>query len=305
MKIIFTLCLLLFSIFCYSQSRITVGDTYAYFGLSNSSSAFTGMGLGKLNEEFVIGIPGSNGQFAARSIVGDVIIRNAVPNSRLLFNFGHDFTAMILKGNKLGIGTIDNPIARLDLGNDYVMSNPASLESPTISLWKSGDISLYGFGVSGGTMNYFADKVHTFYTHSGGGRTAACFVNPQGMGIGLIPSQTLPGNGEYKLVVNGKVKAKEIKVTVTDYGDYIFSPAYRLRPLSEVDAYIKQNGHLPEVPSAAEVAREGMNVGEMENTLLKKIEELTLYLIQQQQRIEQLEAGGAKRSRKHLMNNKL
>jgi len=113
----------------------------------------------------------------------------------------------------------------------------------------------------------------------------------------MEPAQILPGNGEYKLVVNGKVKAREIKVTVTGYGDYIFSPAYRLRPLSEVDAFIKQNGHLPEVPSAAEVAKEGMNVGEMENTLLKKVEELTLYVIelkkendQQARQIEQLQS---------------
>ncbi|MBD0254260.1 MAG: hypothetical protein ICV83_00965, partial [Cytophagales bacterium] len=93
----------------------------------------------------------------------------------------------------------------------------------------------------------------------------------------------------YKLSVAGAIRAREVKVTVTGLSDYVFSPAYRLRPLSEVEAYVKQNGHLPEVPSAVEVTRDGMNVGEMENTLLKKVEELTLYVIEQQKQIQALQ----------------
>ncbi|MGA2501667.1 MAG: hypothetical protein ABSH20_28335 [Tepidisphaeraceae bacterium] len=63
--------------------------------------------------------------------------------------------------------------------------------------------------------------------------------------------------------------------------DYVFEPGYRLRPLSEVNAYIQANHHLPDIPSAEEVKQTGMGVGEMEAKLLAKVEELTLHLIRQ------------------------
>jgi hypothetical protein len=107
--------------------------------------------------------------------------------------------------------------------------------------------------------------------------------------IGTTPKNVTPPSNGFLLTVKGKVLASEVKVSVAALGDYIFSPGYRLRPLSEVEAFVKQNGHLPEVPSAAEVAKEGMNVGEMENTLLKKIEELTLYAIEQNKKLDALQ----------------
>jgi len=67
--------------------------------------------------------------------------------------------------------------------------------------------------------------------------------------------------------------------------DYVFAPNYALRPLAEVERFVRQNSHLPEVPSAAEVAKDGLALGEMNATLLKKVEELTLYLIEQNKQI--------------------
>ncbi|MDW3192259.1 MAG: hypothetical protein R8G66_07835 [Cytophagales bacterium] len=75
-----------------------------------------------------------------------------------------------------------------------------------------------------------------------------------------------------------------------DWPDYVFDAEYELTPLEEVEAYISKNKHLPEVPSAADVAEEGIDLGNMDKTLLKKVEELTLYIIEQNKRIEQLEA---------------
>jgi hypothetical protein len=68
----------------------------------------------------------------------------------------------------------------------------------------------------------------------------------------------------------------------------VFSNDYRLRPLSEVESYITRHKHLPGVPSAAEVKKEGLDLGENQATLLKKIEELTLYIIEQQKEIREL-----------------
>jgi hypothetical protein len=84
----------------------------------------------------------------------------------------------------------------------------------------------------------------------------------------------------HKLTVNGIIYGKEVKVNLSVPGpDYVFENTYDLPSLQEVSAYINANKHLPEVPSAKEMEANGINVGEMNMILLKKIEELTLYLI--------------------------
>ncbi|WP_420388429.1 hypothetical protein [Roseivirga sp.] len=94
-----------------------------------------------------------------------------------------------------------------------------------------------------------------------------------------------------KLSVDGTILAKKVRVSVagTDWPDYVFSPNFKLRSLDELEQFIQQNQHLPEVPSAKEVEANGLDLGDMEATLLKKIEELTLYVIEQNKRLENLE----------------
>lgn len=82
--------------------------------------------------------------------------------------------------------------------------------------------------------------------------------------------------------VNGTVKAKEVNITVSSWPDYVFRPEYKLMPLGEVENYIKVNGHLPNIPTEAEVDENGILLGELNASLLKKIEELTLYIISQE-----------------------
>lgn len=94
----------------------------------------------------------------------------------------------------------------------------------------------------------------------------------------------------YSLAVCGKIRATEVKVNaVSEWCDYVFEEDYDLRDLSEVDAFIKKNKHLPEIPSAKVVDKEGIEVSEMMILMMKKIEELTLYTIEQEKRINQLE----------------
>lgn len=93
------------------------------------------------------------------------------------------------------------------------------------------------------------------------------------------------------LDAEGILHARTIKLdTANNWPDYVFTPSYDLRPLSEVKAFISANGHLPEVPSAKQVESEGIDVAEMNAVLLKKVEELTLYILEQEARIKALEA---------------
>ena len=96
--------------------------------------------------------------------------------------------------------------------------------------------------------------------------------------------------GSFKLAVEGKIGAREINVTTAAWSDYVFNEDYKLRPLEEVNRYIKENKHLPEIPSAKEVIENGQNLGEMNMLLLKKIEELTLYLIDMKKENEKLKS---------------
>lgn len=82
-----------------------------------------------------------------------------------------------------------------------------------------------------------------------------------------------------KLSVNGNIKCKQVEVTLSGWSDFVFDEGYQLMPIAEVEAFIEQNNHLPGVPSATEVISNGVNLGEMDAILLKKIEELTLYVI--------------------------
>jgi len=100
--------------------------------------------------------------------------------------------------------------------------------------------------------------------------------------------------GIYKLAVEGIIGAREVKVTTDSWADFVFKPNYNLRPLSEVEQFIKANNHLPEIPSEAEVKENGIGLGEMNAKLLQKVEELTLYLIEQNKEIIEMKKENEK-----------
>jgi hypothetical protein len=94
----------------------------------------------------------------------------------------------------------------------------------------------------------------------------------------------------YKLAVAGRTITEEVVVKLQgNWPDYVFEKQYKLTTLSELEQYILNNKHLPDVPTASEVNQNGLNLGEMNAVLLKKVEELTLYLIQQDAKIRELQ----------------
>lgn len=107
------------------------------------------------------------------------------------------------------------------------------------------------------------------------------------LGIGTLP----PNNGSiYKLYVADGISTRDVKVTADNWPDYVFADGYRLMPLPELRAYLKQHRHLPGIPTAAEVERnEGVEVGDMQVRLLKALEEQALYILHLEERIKALE----------------
>jgi hypothetical protein len=119
---------------------------------------------------------------------------------------------------------------------------------------------------------------------SNGTWTPGMFISSTGyVGIGTNDTKG------YRFAVNGDAIFNKVKVKAYPWSDYVFHASYRLRPLSEVEQYIKQYHHLPEVPTAEEVEKNGLDVGDNQATLLKKVEELTLYLIDQSKKLQQLD----------------
>jgi hypothetical protein len=123
------------------------------------------------------------------------------------------------------------------------------------------------------TTEYFTTKTRMLIDKSGN------------IGIG---TGDMPLNPNDLLAVNGLIHAKEVKVDLVGWPDYVFENDYNLIPLNQLESKINELGHLPNVPSAKDVENNGVNLGEMNKKLLEKVEELTLYVIQLNKDIEKL-----------------
>lgn len=96
-------------------------------------------------------------------------------------------------------------------------------------------------------------------------------------------------NPAYELDVNGMIKTRGVLVTNTGWADFVFKKDYRLRPLSEVETHIAQYSSLPEMPTESEVNANGVDLARMNVKLLQKVEELTLYIIDQEKKMQEQE----------------
>lgn len=181
------------------------------------------------------------------------------------------------------IGTeVSDPTNNFILFNRANSTYPVSISTANVPTFKTDRIRLEGLATGGGNLwdikcRDIVDDDFGFYNV----RASAYrfYINNLGnVSIGT----TTPGS--YKLAVAGKIAATgEVRVFTdgtTSFPDYVFEPSYKLPLLEETEAFIKENHHLPEVPSAAEIAKEGMSLNEMNVILLKKVEELTLYMIE-------------------------
>jgi hypothetical protein len=196
----------------------------------------------------------------------------------------------ITQNGNVGIGTASPQAPFETSGNiritglTLVPTSGAGLEAWYNSSANIGAVTAYDRTASVYTQLRFNGSVVAINAASGGN-----------VGIGTTSPQ-------YKLAVNGTIGAKEVIVIGTGWADYVFRPNYRLRPLSEVRDYIRQNHHLPDIPSESEVRTSGVGVGEMQAKLLAKVEELTLHLIQMEDRNSRLEARS---NRIEARNNRL
>jgi len=190
----------------------------------------------------------------------------------------------------VGIGTT-NPGARLEIMGD--ISLPSGSGNKQIYTWSPCDTNWrIGMSASPGFTRDMATAHVEYLTYSTGpGQGFAVGVNGGYSSfeiVGFDHKAFFRGNvgigttnPTEKLSVNGKIRAKEVIVETAGWSDNVFAKGYHLASLSEVEQHIQQQGHLPGVPSAQEVAEKGVSIGDMQALLLAKIEELTLHQIAQ------------------------
>jgi hypothetical protein len=239
----------------------------------------------------------ASGRVRARHLDG---MTNGGGLDNLYLNWGVNYDVMICSwGSTGGVGIgINNAITtqqKLHIVSQYaggsgdftnITNAPLCIEADgTDKYWRAMHLSTNS--IISGVYNYQTGKNVYWGEPTDQGeyhfRGRDFFVTDGNVGIGT----TNPG--EFKLAVAGKIHATEIQVDALPWPDFVFTPTYNLRTLTEVENFITQNQHLPDVPSQAEVASEGVSLGEMNAILLQKIEELTLYTIEQEKKIEKLQ----------------
>jgi len=231
---------------------------------------------------------------------------------------------LLERQGKVGIGT-NNPSAALDVWGGKINITGEGLDGTAVISSQNG-VAYYGnntmtngiainnagkVGIGTPTPNYELDVARYLAVGAQGGEDIVLLGG--GVGIGAVmklyyanghENTRLTGNNDSwlnlvagnvgigltnpseKLTVNGKIKAREIRIDVQNMPDYVFEPDYQKLSLSALEEYIQKHKHLPEIPSAADSEKNGIELGEMNKILLKKVEELTLHLIEKDKQLK-------------------
>lgn len=223
------------------------------------------------------------------------------PSERTLWQSGFGGIKFFTRGElrmgihasgNVGIGT-ETPAYKLDVNGD-IRSKNIILPSGNYITQVLGDNFLYqnrsvGHYSFGWMPDSWSSAGATLWQSAYGGIKFFTFGQFR-MGINISGNVGIgTENPKNKLEVAGTIRATEVKIEALPWADFVFDKDYKLLSLDEVKAHIDEHKHLPDVPSEKQVIEEGINIGEMQAKLLQKIEELTLYVIQQDAKNKELE----------------
>jgi trimeric autotransporter adhesin len=262
-----------------SSNNVSIGPVASFFATNVSNGVFLGLNAG---------VP----QSSQSAVLTNVVALGA--NSEVT----QSNSIILGKNANVGIGT-SAPSTALHVVSsttntsglrlqNLTSSSPASATGATkfLSVDGSGNVILASLNASARVATEVAPTESYWQMNSGRLQNAGGEAVVIGKGISKL-------GGNYGLYVEKGILTEKVKVAVknsADWSDYVFAPAYKLRKLSEVESFIKRNGHLPGVPSAEQVVTEGVDVATMDAKLLEKIEELTLYVIDLEKKNKEIES---------------
>jgi len=250
-----------------------IGNIFNRFYLRISSSLYPELRFRTPTDNEIIRLGVVVGQQDFPAANGDFYIYSAETNTMPFVVKKNGNLSLVANSGFTGIGITD-PKYKLNVAQDISMNN---------------DIDVAQFGVSGASDP--AKRVVMGYDVNGAGFgfIKAGWFQHQWTNLALQPNGGNVGigttNPTEKLAVNGKIRAKEIKVEASNWPDYVFEEGYEVGTLQKLEGYIKINKHLPGMPSAKEVETNGIEVSEMLKLQQQKIEELTLHLIEKEKQL--------------------
>ncbi|HPN68553.1 MAG TPA: hypothetical protein PLZ32_03515 [Saprospiraceae bacterium] len=283
--------------------KLHVGGDLLASGRIDADGVIEGAGLSSLGSFYVNGtslLQGAVTGNGSASFSGNINSNTSMsindPSAILSLKSGGDDKGFVqLSGDNLRIGTFSaNPSGKVVIrtgGGDHI-SIDAGGDLVTDAHIRSnrGGQAIRLDGTNPNIGFYQNGTYHGFISQSG----ANLFVGVNNGKLQLDGTQVAIGSVQstadaYKLAVDGSIICQELKVElVGNWPDYVFADDYDLKPISQLKSFITENKHLPNVPSAKEVSQSGVHVGEMQKKLLEKVEELTLYIIKQQEQIDVL-----------------
>jgi len=250
----------------YPTGDVVVGD--------NSVGSFGKFTVQTLNNSYGISHLGEGGNILATRMGGTSAGIGTFSNTNMRI-FANGFSAVFIGSgtNNVGIG-VDFPAYKLEVAGRMRIQTQS--DGNSAGIWLNNPANTAPIAFMG-----IADAVTTGFYGNVSGWGLIMNTNTGNVGIGTL-------NPTYKLSVNGDIRTKEV-VVETGWADYVFGEKYQLKSLPEVEKFIRQNNHLPNIPSAKEVEANGLHVGDVQKRMMEKIEELTLYMIDANKKIERLE----------------
>ena len=205
----------------------------------------------------------------------DVIFRYPYGAVPFIQRQGHDYTILAIQSPPASLNAYESTLALITGDNSEEYMDLYNLSYPTskkfgIRMQKrdTGVYKPFFFEYSDGNTTYPVLQITP--------DTSTFFYGK--VGIGTTNPQSL-------LSVNGTITGKQVTVLSTGWSDFVFNHDYPLHPLAAVETYIHQNNHLPDIPSAKQIESKGLNLGDMEQKQMQKIEELTLYIIAEDKKV--------------------
>jgi len=307
MKITLSLSLAFVFLICYESSfaqtatSVLVSDTR---NINDAPGNFKNSVKFEFKQNSIVSLPAITGEYSGMMTVAPWIDVTGGLNYQLNFNQNglyyrngsHTATwnpwqkLVIADGNgNVGIG-LNNPTVPLQVSGTTIIGNPLgnnyneNLRLPSSNIGYScislGAVSgVIGTGFGQWSLIKFPANLQSKFSIRHNAIDYFSILTNGYVGIGT-------DNPKEMLSVNGKVRAHEIKVETTNWPDYVFKPNYQLLPLSDLESFVKTYNHLPEIPTASVIENDGLMLGEMNKKMIKKIEEMTLYIIDQQKLIE-------------------
>ncbi|NVK66642.1 MAG: hypothetical protein HWE22_18765 [Flavobacteriales bacterium] len=253
---------------------------YGYIKLGPANSTWAHIYTDRSKFLFNADVYTTSGGFSAYSLGNLYLKTNSTPRLTVSGSNGY-----------VGIGTT-NPQDRLHVEGNLLMPSGTQVRLGTEEP-NSGHVRML-VSTTAYYNNFWDIKGNLYFRRNNTGSNQGAIMGLQHDGTVTIGvwekyDNSVTDTQGHKLMVNGGILCEKIKVIAdVPNSDHVFGDDYNLLPLTEVKSFVEQNKHLPEVPSAQEFQENGYNVGEMDDLLLRKVEELTLYIIDQNETIELL-----------------